>query len=87
MSEIKEVRVSRSRFSLTALLDAASKATLVVTPRDGRCGMKFCLFVLFVVFAWAGILSGRPNLDRRTSRVLNRTLRLKKPICKAAEVS
>ena len=62
---------------LPALLDAVSKVTLVVTPRDGRCGMRFCLFLLFIVCAWAGMLPGRPNLDRRTIRVLYQSLWLK----------
>ena len=57
-------------FRLPALLDAASKATIVVTTRYGRCGMRFYLFELFVACAWAGILPGCPNLDRRTIRVL-----------------
>ena len=83
MSEYEKTKEGRGSavacFRLPALLDATSKATLVVTPRDGRCGMTFCLFVLFIVCAWAGILPGCPNLDRRTIRVLNQSLWLKSP--------
>ena len=76
MRETKEGRVTSSLFSL-ACPSGCSKATLVVTPRDGRCGMRFCLFVLFIVCACAGVLPGCPNLDMRTIRVLNQNLWLK----------
>jgi len=45
-------------FRLPALLDAASKATLVVTPRDGRCGMSLFVFVSFMVVRGLGYCQG-----------------------------
>ena len=45
-------------FRLHAPRDAARKATRLMTPRDGRCGMSLFLFVLFMVVRGLGYCQG-----------------------------
>ena len=45
-------------FRLPALLYAASKATRLMTPRDGRCGMSLFVCVQFMVVRGLGYCQG-----------------------------
>ncbi|KAG5442937.1 hypothetical protein CSKR_104780 [Clonorchis sinensis] len=64
---------------LPALLYATSKATRLMAPRDGRCGMSLLLDVGIMVVRGLGYC---PHLDRRTIRVLNQSLWLKSLIAR-----
>ena len=45
-------------FRLHAPRDAARKATRLMTPRDGRCGMSISLDLLFIVVRGLGYCQG-----------------------------